>query len=262
MPNVIDASGKVVGERNAPPALNRDFTEKLDVVFRAVHREFANPRAGTASTRKRDEVAGGGRKPWRQKGTGRARQGSTRSPQWRHGGVVFGPQPRSYVEGLNKKERRLAFLAALADRFRNDAVTCFDAGEFDIAKTAAFAKTIFGSAKAARTGPTTLIVCRRGEPHAAAIERVSRNLQRVALTDDGALDVKDVLRYERIFFTTAAYDAMIGRLEDVGAPRGDSQREGAQSSVEGNVPEAKPKRQSVAQRTTRDSKKESADGRP
>ena len=137
----------------APRALERDFDEKLDVIFRAVHREFANPRAGTASTRKRDEVAGGGRKPWRQKGTGRARQGSIRSPQWRHGGVVFGPQPRSYVEGLNKKERRLAFLAALADRFRNDAVTVFDASDFGIEKTAAFAKLIFGSAKAARTRP-------------------------------------------------------------------------------------------------------------
>ncbi len=79
-----------------------------------------------ASTKKRDEVAGGGRKPWKQKGTGRARQGSIRSPQWRHGGVVFGPQPRSYVTDLNKKERKLAFVAALCDRFKNDAVTVLD----------------------------------------------------------------------------------------------------------------------------------------
>ncbi|MBV9333968.1 MAG: 50S ribosomal protein L4, partial [Candidatus Eremiobacteraeota bacterium] len=188
MPNVIGLNGDVVGERNAPAAFDRDFSEKLDVIYRAVHREFANTRAGTASTRKRDEISGGGRKPWRQKGTGRARQGSIRSPQWRHGGVVFGPQPRSYVESLNKKERRLAFVAALADRFANDAVAIFDAGDFGIEKTAAFAKAIFGSAKAARKGPKTLIVCRRGEPHAAAILRVSRNLQRVAVTDDGALD--------------------------------------------------------------------------
>src|SRR5579863_4698085 len=178
MPNVIGLSGDVVGERKAPAVFDRDFGEKLDVVFRAVHREFANPRAGTASTRKRDEVSGGGRKPWRQKGTGRARQGSIRSPQWRHGGVVFGPQPRSYVEGLNKKERRLAFLAALADRFRNDAVTVFDAGDFGIEKTAAFAKLIFGRAKAAKSGPVTLVVCDAEEPHAPAIARVSRNLTR------------------------------------------------------------------------------------
>jgi large subunit ribosomal protein L4 len=212
MANVINATGAVVGERKAPEIFNKDFSDKLSVVYRAVHREFANPRAGTASTLKRDEVSGGGRKPWRQKGTGRARQGSIRSPQWRHGGVVFGPQPRSYVESLNKKERRLAFVAALADRFAGDAVTVLDAGDFAIDKTAAFAKLLFGSAKAARKGPTTLVVCRLDEPHAAEIERVSRNLQRVGVTHDGALDVKDVLRFERLIFTTAAFDALNDRL--------------------------------------------------
>lgn len=212
MPNVIDATGSVVRQMDAPAIFNQDYQAKASVVFRAVHREFANPRAGTASTRKRDEVAGGGRKPWRQKGTGRARQGSIRSPQWRHGGVVFGPQPRSYVESLNKKERKLAFVAALADRFQNDAVVLFDTDNFAIAKTADFAKALFGSVKAARSGPNTLIVCARGETHADEIGRVSRNLQRVAMTDDGALDVKDVLRFERIVFTTAAYDAVTQRL--------------------------------------------------
>jgi large subunit ribosomal protein L4 len=246
VPNVIDVTGNVVATRQAPASVGRDFGDKLDVIYRAVHRELANPRAGTASTKKRDEVTGGGRKPWRQKGTGRARQGSIRSPQWRHGGVVFGPQPRSYVEALNKKERRLAFVAALADRFKNDAVALFDVGDFAVEKTSAFAKTIFGSTKAARSGPTTLIVCRRGEPHAAQIERVARNLPRVAVTDDGSLDVKDVLRFERILFTTAAYDAVTSSLSDIGAPRGDSERGGAQPSLGGKVPQAKAKRQSDA----------------
>jgi large subunit ribosomal protein L4 len=214
MPNVIDASGNVVRAIESPAVLNEDYGDKLTVVYRAVHREFANSRAGTASTLKRDEVRGGGRKPWRQKGTGRARQGSIRSPQWRHGGVVFGPQPRSYVESLNKKERRVAFIAALADRFRNDAVTLLETADFSIGKTAGFAKLLFGSVKAARVGPTTLIVCRRGETHAAEIERVGRNLTRVGFTDDGALDVKDVLRFERLLFTTAAYDALTQRLAE------------------------------------------------
>jgi|SRR6516225_667121 large subunit ribosomal protein L4 len=212
MPNVIDASGKIAREVPAPAFAERDFSEKLAVIYRAVHREFANTRAGTASTRKRDEVAGGGRKPWRQKGTGRARHGSIRSPQWRHGGVVFGPQPRSYAEALNKKERRLAFVAALADRFRNDAVAVLDTGDFEIDKTADFAKLLFGSGNAARNGASTLVVCRSGEPAGEKIERVSRNLRRVAVTDDVALDVKDVLRFERIVFTTAAYDALAQRL--------------------------------------------------
>jgi large subunit ribosomal protein L4 len=211
MPNVIDASGNIVREVGVPPILEQDFGEKLHVVFRAVHREFANPRAGTASTRKRDEVAGGGRKPWRQKGTGRARQGSIRSPQWRHGGVVFGPQPRSYQEALNKKERRVAFVAALADRFRSGAVTVLDASDFPIAKTADFAKLLFAG-KRPRRGPSTLIVCGKNEAAARAIERVSRNLARVAVTDAGALDVKDVLRFERLIFTTVAYDALTENL--------------------------------------------------
>src|SRR5579871_5618543 len=180
MPNVIDGTGNVVRQVETPALFSQKSDGKRDVIYRAVHREFANPRAGTASTRKRDEVAGGGRKPWRQKGTGRARQGSIRSPQWRHGGVVFGPQPRSYVEGLNKKERRLAFVAALADRFSNDAVVLLEAGDFSIGKTAAFAKMLFGSAKAARSGPPTLIVLSQDEPHGAEIARVSRNLQRVS----------------------------------------------------------------------------------
>lgn len=208
MPSVIDAGGNVLRDVAVPAIFTQDYSDKLHVVYRAVHREFANPRAGTASTLKRDEVAGGGRKPWRQKGTGRARQGSIRSPQWRHGGVAFGPRPRSYIEGLNKKERHLAFLAALADRFSKDAITVLDPGDFSIAKTADFAKLLFGSAKAAKNGPSTLVVCGRGEPSASQIERVSRNLARVDVTDAGALDVKDVLRFERLVFTTTAYETL------------------------------------------------------
>jgi large subunit ribosomal protein L4 len=198
--------------REAPSPSFVDLDAKHDVIYRAVHREFANSRAGTASTKKRDEIAGGGRKPWRQKGTGRARQGSIRSPQWRHGGVVFGPQPRDYIESLNKKERRLAFTAALADRFRNGAVTLLETENFNVSKTAGFAAVLFGSAKAARRGPSTLIVCRGDEVHAPEIRRVSANLTRVAVTDDGALDVKDILRYERIVFTVPAYEALKQRL--------------------------------------------------
>ncbi|MGB8519600.1 MAG: 50S ribosomal protein L4 [Candidatus Tumulicola sp.] len=212
MPNVIDSGGNVVREIDAPAIFAADPASKTHLIFRAVHREFANSRAGTASTKKRDEVSGGGRKPWKQKGTGRARQGSIRSPQWRHGGVVFGPQPRSYVQSLNKKERRAAFVAALGERFGSGAVTLLDAAEFPIAKTAEFAKLLFGSAKEAKTGPSTLVVCARDEAHRETIARVAANLRRVGVTDDGALDVKDVLRFERLVFTTAGYDAVVKTL--------------------------------------------------
>src|ERR1700720_2547412 len=99
--NVIDAKGKVVRDEAVPEPFSADVSGKGNAIFRAVFRELASPRAGTASTLRRDEVRGGGRKPWRQKGTGRARQGSIRSPQWTHGGVVFGPKPRSYETSLN-----------------------------------------------------------------------------------------------------------------------------------------------------------------
>jgi large subunit ribosomal protein L4 len=208
MPNVIDTSGAVVRDLPMPPVFERNFDRYAHVLFRAVHREMSNPRAGTASTKKRDEVAGGGRKPWKQKGTGRARQGSIRSPQWRHGGVVFGPQPRSFVTDLNKKERKLAFVAALADRFQHGAVTVLDTTGFAMVKTVQFATLMFGQAKDAKRGPRTLIVTHPGEPASEAILRVSRNLARVEVTHTGALDVKDVLRFERLVFTTGAFEAI------------------------------------------------------
>lgn len=210
MPNVIDSTGKVVRDVQTPDAFTKDYTKKAHTIFRAVYRELSSPRAGTASTKKRDEVAGGGRKPWKQKGTGRARQGSIRSPQWRHGGVVFGPQPRSFKSDLNKKERKLAFIAALSDRFKNDAVTVLELGDFSLSKTSEFATLVFGSAKAAKNGPATLVVTAIGETNADALSRVARNLTKVAVTDTGALDVKDVLRFERIIFTAQAFAALEG----------------------------------------------------
>ena len=211
MPNVVDANGAVVREIPVHD-LFATAKEPHHTMFRAVHRELANARAGAASTLKRDEVAGGGKKPWRQKGTGRARQGSIRSPQWRHGGVVFGPRPRSYAESLNKKERRAAFVAALAERFRCDAVTLLDAAGFAPEKTVDVLRFIFGDRKSARNAPATLVVHARGEASAPALARAARNLPRLAVTDDGALDVKDVLRYRRLVLTTAAHDAIVDRL--------------------------------------------------
>jgi large subunit ribosomal protein L4 len=212
MPAVIDLKGKVVREEPIPAILDQEYGDKQHAIFRAVFRELANPRAGTASTKKRDEVSGGGRKPWRQKGTGRARQGSIRSPQWRHGGVVFGPQPRSYVSDLNKKERRAAFVAALADRFRNGAVTVLEAENFDLSKTADFAALLFGDVKAAKKAASTLVIHGRDERSAVAMERVSRNLRKVGITNTGALDVKDVLRFNRLVFTAEAYAELLGTL--------------------------------------------------
>jgi large subunit ribosomal protein L4 len=212
---VIDASGKVVREEATPAIFSAEENGgKGNLIFRAVHRELANPRAGTHKTKKRDEVRGGGRKPWRQKGTGRARQGSNRSPQWRHGGVVFGPQPRSYVSSLNKKERRAAFIAALTDKFANGGVTLLDAANFSISKTKDFATLIFGSPKAARGGPSTLVVFAQSELATVgeALARAGGNLRQVGITHDGALDVKDVVGFTRLVLTTQAHAAIIGKF--------------------------------------------------
>ena len=218
MPQVIDISGKVQREEPVPAIFGAPASEKLDVIFRAVHREFANRRAGTASTLRRDEVSGGGKKPWRQKGTGRARHGSIRSPQWRHGGVVFGPKPRSYQSDLNKKERRTAFIAALSDRFNNGAVTLLDVKSFDLKKTRDLATLLYGSPSAPKDAATTLIVYGQNEyrPVGEQLHVTGRNLRRVGITHTGALDVKDVLRFNRLIFTSAAFGELRTRLEQRG----------------------------------------------
>lgn len=213
MASVIDASGALVREQAIPEFLSGEHPNMANAIFRAVHREFANPRAGTASTLRRDEVSGGGRKPWRQKGTGRARQGSIRSPQWRHGGVVFGPKPRSYASSLNKKERRGAFIAVLADRFSHGAVTILDTTSFDIVKTRDFAALLFGSATGAKRGPRNLVVFSHNENEIGQqLRRIAGNLQRVAVTHAGALDVKDILRFDRLILTVTAYEEIIATL--------------------------------------------------
>jgi large subunit ribosomal protein L4 len=210
MPNVIDATGKVLRDEAVPAAFSGDIKGKRNAIFRAVFRELANPRAGTASTLKRDEVAGGGRKPWRQKGTGRARQGSIRSPQWRHGGVVFGPQPRSYVSSLNKKERKAALIAALSDRYQSGSVTLLATDGFTLTKTKELATLIFGSPKAAKSADRILVVFAQSELDSIGeqLHRAANNLQKLAVTHTGALDVKDVVGYERLILTTAAHETL------------------------------------------------------
>jgi large subunit ribosomal protein L4 len=214
MPQVIDAKGKALKDIAVPEAFAGNVSGKTNAIFRAVFRELASPRAGTHSTLKRDEVRGGGRKPWKQKGTGRARQGSIRSPQWRHGGVVFGPQPRSYVSALNKKERKAALLAALSDKYQNGSVTLLQTDKLDLKKTKDFAVLFFGSTKAAKAAQRTLVVFAESELATVgeALARTGNNLQAVGITHTGALDIKDIVGYTRLVVTAAANDALIARF--------------------------------------------------
>ena len=128
--NVVDMAGKVVSEIELNDAVFGIEPNKT-AMHSAVVNYLANQRQGTQSTLTRTEVSGGGRKPWRQKGTGHARQGSTRAPQWRHGGVALGPKPRSYRFTLNKKVKRLAMLSALSSKVSENEMVVVDAIKTD-----------------------------------------------------------------------------------------------------------------------------------
>ena len=135
--NVYDMSGKLVGEIELSEAVF-GITPNESVVHDVVKNHLANKRQGTQSALTRAEVSGGGRKPWRQKGTGRARQGSTRAPQWTHGGIVFAPKPRSYSYVLNKKVKRLALKSALSAKAAAGEIIVVDSIKMDSIKTKDF----------------------------------------------------------------------------------------------------------------------------
>ena len=150
---VVDMAGKNVGEITLNDAIF-GIAPNAVVMHMAVVNYLANQRQGTQSTLTRTEVSGGGKKPWRQKGTGHARQGSTRAPQWRHGGIVHAPKPRDYSYSLNKKVRRLALKSALSDKVINNSLIVLDELKLDSYKT----KTVADCLKAIGAQKKTLIV--------------------------------------------------------------------------------------------------------
>ena len=171
-----------------------------------VRRQLAKRRAGTHSTKNRHAVSGGGAKPWKQKGTGRARQGSTRSPQWAGGGVVFGPVPRSHEHELPKKVRRAALRSALSLRASEGALRVVDAFELDTIKTKRMVEVL----KALGLGEASVLVV-LAEPN-AAVERSARNLPRVSVIRAEGLNVHDVLRHSHLLLTRAALERVQERL--------------------------------------------------
>ncbi|MBW2290350.1 MAG: 50S ribosomal protein L4 [Deltaproteobacteria bacterium] len=184
---------------------------KPDLLHAEVTRQLAARHSGTHSTKNRAAVSGGGSKPWKQKGTGRARQGTIRAPQWAGGGSVFGPVPRSYDHKLPKKVRRAALRCALSQRLEEAAITVVDSLEIGEFKTKRVAE-ILGALGI--EGGGVLIVIDAEDTH---IERSARNLPRVKVLRAAGLNVYDVLRYPSLVLTSAAVEAIDARLS--GAPK-------------------------------------------
>ena len=168
-------------------------------IFDAVLMQRASLRQGTHDVKTRREVRGGGRKPWRQKGTGRARQGSIRSPQWRGGGIAFGPTPRSYAYRLNRKVRRLAVRSVLSEKFIENAIVVVDQIKFDAPKTKNFLN-VYGALNLSRK---TLFVFDANEDWDNAYLSM-RNIPDAIFTTVEGLNMFDMMRATKIVFTEAA----------------------------------------------------------
>ena len=200
--DVYNTAGSVVGTASLDETV-WGIEPNIQVMHQALLRQLANARKGTHDTKTRAEVRGGGRKPWRQKGTGRARQGSIRSPQWIGGGVVFGPHPRSYVQAMPRQMRRLAIRSALSAKVKDGLLTVVE-GMAEIEPKTKAMKSVLGTFPATRS---TLIVT---AGTIESIERGAGNLPAVLTILAGNLNVRDVLKYERLMVTREALDVIEG----------------------------------------------------
>jgi len=196
--NVVDQKGAVTGTLDLAPGVF-DITPHETVMHQALLRQLANARQGTHDTKNRSEVRGGGRKPYRQKGTGRARQGSIRSPQFEGGGTVFGPTPRSYTQDMPRKQRRLALRSALSAKAAAGELTVLDAFELEAPRTKAVVE-LLDSVKA---GKRVLLVL---GSHNDMLERSARNVPHVRVILAGNLNVRDLLVAETVLITRDAVE--------------------------------------------------------
>ena len=197
--SVYNIEGKEVGTIDLNGAVfGVEVNEHL--VHMAVVSQLANKRQGTQKAKTRSEVSGGGRKPWRQKGTGHARQGSTRAPQWTGGGVVFAPTPRDYSFKLNKKERRAALKSALTSRVEEKKFIVVDEINFDEIKTKKF-QDVLNNLSVSKA----LVVLEDGNKNA---ELSARNIADVKTAKTNTINVYDILKYNTVIATKAAVQAI------------------------------------------------------
>ena len=201
--NVYDMSGKLVGEIELSEAVF-GITPNEAVVHDAVKNHLANKRQGTQSALTRAEVSGGGRKPWRQKGTGRARQGSTRAPQWTHGGIVFAPKPRDYSYTLNKKVKRLAMKSVLSAKAQEENLVVIDAIKMDEIKTKSFKNFL----KAVNADCKALVVTAENDE---IVVKSAANIPGVLVTFANLINVYDILNAKKLVVDQAA----LAKIEEV-----------------------------------------------
>ena len=193
--NLYDMAGKQIGEIELSEAVF-GIEPNIPVVHAAVKNHLANCRQGTQSALTRGEVSGGGKKPWRQKGTGHARQGSTRAPQWTHGGIVFAPKPRSYSYALNKKVKRLALKSALSAKAASGDIKVVDGLKLDEIKT----KTMRGFLAGIGAGKSVVITPEVDE----IVVKSARNIPGVVTTTAKVLSVYDIVNANQLVIDKAA----------------------------------------------------------
>jgi large subunit ribosomal protein L4 len=198
--DVLDAAGKKSGSRDLPAGLF-EAAVSVPLMHQVVIAGLAGLRAGTHSTKTRGEVRGGGKKPWRQKGTGRARQGSIRSPQWVGGGIAHGPQPHGHELRVNKKMKRGALRSALTDALQSGKLAAIEELSFETPKTADAAKIL----TALELSGKVLVVL--AEPD-DTVERSFRNLPAVRIAYAPSLGVYELLAADRVLFTAGALDIL------------------------------------------------------
>ena len=200
---VYDMTGKHVGEVELSEGIF-GIEPNVSVMHDVVKNHLANCRQGTQSALTRGEVSGGGRKPWRQKGTGRARQGSTRAPQWTHGGIVFAPKPRDYSYRLNKKTRRLALKSALSAKAQADEIVVIDEIKMDEIKTKTFKKFL----DAVNVNRKALVVTAEADE---LVVKSARNIEGVKTTFANLINVYDILNANQLVLDKAA----LAKIEEV-----------------------------------------------
>ena len=200
---VVNMTGAEVGEITLSDVIFGAEVNKA-VLHAAVRTYLLNQRQGTQSTLTRSEVSGGGRKPWRQKGTGRARQGSTRSPQWTHGGIALGPKPRSYTKKLNKKVKQIAMFSALSAKVANNEMVVVDSIVAESYKTKVMASML----TAVGAGKKALVVL---DAKNDMVVKSLANIPGVKVAYTNTLNVYDILNCNTIVFAQAA----VQKLEEV-----------------------------------------------